>query len=216
MPYILGQGETVGIPFPAGLSRQLVESSPQPIPTKLPGKRKEVQPSGHLALGRSPAEVPRIRGSSSGWEQPVHGDPSLWRCWSGPQSFPPTPPVVSRFKAAPPSGSLVPSATKPHLPPCYRRGHVRRARGTNERLARNGRDCLTPVTSQSWRGARCSSAPPSPPRAGAALLLSAHSPLRSQSGGGKCSGPDVRAGQGGGPAGQGVGQLGAWGRTPGS
>ncbi|KAB0400081.1 hypothetical protein E2I00_005101, partial [Balaenoptera physalus] len=39
------------------------------------------------------------------------------------------------------------------------RGHVRRARGTNGHLARNGRDCLTPMTSQSWRGARRSSAP---------------------------------------------------------
>lgn len=41
------------------------------------------------------------------------------------------------------------------------RGHVRSTSGTNELLARNGRDCLTPMTSQSWLGARCSSAPPS-------------------------------------------------------
>lgn len=37
---------------------------------------------------------------------------------------------------------------------------MRRASGTNEPLARNGRDCLTPMTSQSWLGARGSSAPP--------------------------------------------------------
>lgn len=74
----------------------------------------------------------------------------------------------------------------PHSPTLHRASgccHVKRNRGTNGLLAPNGRNCLTLMTSQSWRAARRSSAPaPQPPPA---LLLPAPSPQCSQSGGGK-------------------------------
>lgn len=214
VPYILGWGETLGIPFPAGL-----RAVPAAYPMK-PGPTRKAQ-GGAAAWppGTWPVPPPKCQGFAEArpaGSSRSTGTPAFGDAGAGPKasSLPRPSPAYSTPPRLAGRRSLAPRS--PTFHPATRRGHVRRARGANERLARNGRDCLTPVTTQSWLGVRCSSAPPSPPRAGPARLLSAHSPLRSQSGGGKCSGPDVRAGQCGGPAGQGVGQLGAWGRTPGS
>lgn len=121
------------------------------------------------------ASPPRCKGfeeACTAGEQPVPRAPRTRRRWSRSRRLPSPDPGCSANAVQlhrPP-----PSAAQPHLPPAKGRGHVRRARGTNGRLAPNGRDCLTPVTSQSWRGARSSSAPAPPP----AAALSAFPPTR--------------------------------------
>lgn len=74
-----------------------------------------------------------------------------------------------------------------------------RTRGTNRLAAPNGRDCLTSVTSQNWRGAR-----PLPPPAPLALRVppTRHCAANQKA---KSSRAPVGAGQGGGRARQGRG-----------
>lgn len=93
-------------------------------------------------------------------------------------------------QGCPPRGTRKPTFTSNRA---WSRGA--RTRGTNRLAAPNGRDCLTSVTSQNWRGAR-----PLPPPA---PLGPAHPPLRSQS-----EGEELKSARGGG-AGWRPGEAGA-------
>lgn len=89
---------------------------------------------------------------------------------------------------------------------------MRRAGGTNGWLDPNGRDSLTRVTSQSWRGVRRSSAPDL-----AAAARSPPRPLAIAQPIGRREGPKPERGGGAGcnPAGQGVGRFGIGAALPG-
>lgn len=105
---------------------------------------------------------------------------------------------------------LIRRTTPPSTAPGH--GHVRRAGGTNGWLEPNGRDSLTRVMSQSWRGARRSSAP-----ALAAAARSLPRPLAIEQPIGRREGTKPERGgvAGCNPAGQGVGRLGIGAALPG-
>jgi hypothetical protein len=157
--------------------------------------------------------VQRRLGSQASPEQ--HAGPSR----SARHSRKPARQEATGYQSATRSGMLDPAQALPHLgvqtqpnqgcPPrgtrkptftsnrAWSRGA--RTRGTNRLAAPNGRDCLTSVTSQNWRGAR-----PLPPPAPLALRVppTRHCAANQKA---KSSRAPVGAGQGGGRARQGRG-----------